>query len=393
MSSFQPVKILKSQLSNATGPQRLRKSLLVIQLSISIGIIIFSGVLYLQLQYITQKNLGFDRENMIRVEPTANIFRKFDAFKNELSKHASIISVATSANNPLDIGGGNTGVSWPGKPKDLRVTFKTIACSYEFPETLGLKLIDGRGFFSQPQDSLHTEVLITEEASKVMGLQKPVGTIINIGESACVITGVVNDFHTNSLHEARMPAILFRVRYWNTSAVYIKYQPGTAQQSLAAIGTAYKQLEPDYTMKYWFQDDTFNELYKTEITASKLVLIFTIVALVIACIGIASLATFNALRKTKEIGIRRVFGATIFQMLVLLFNEFAIVLLVAILASAPLAWYAADEWLTGFAYHTTMPWWVFGSTFAGVALLIILITWLQGMRAAASSPAKTLRTE
>jgi hypothetical protein len=393
LSSFNPVNILKGQSGQATGSRRLRKFLLVAQLSISIGIIIFSGVLYLQLNYVTQKNLGFDRENMIRMEPTARLFRSFAAFKNEIGKHPSITHVAASATNPLQTGGGNTGVNWPGKPKDLRVTFKTIGCSYEFPETFGLKVTEGRTFQSQPQDSVNSEVLISQDAAKVMGLTDPVGEIITIGQTPCVIIGVVNDFHTSSLHETRMPVILYRVGYMNTSAVYVKYKAGTTLQSLEALGKVYKQFEPDFTMKYWFQDDTFNDLYKTEILALRLIVGFTLVALIIATIGIVGLATYNTLRKTKEIGVRRVLGASVMEVLTLLFNEFSVLLIIATIIAAPVAWYAADQWLQGFAYRTSIPWWIFATTFSGVSLLIVFIVCAQGLKTVAANPTKALRSE
>jgi ABC-type antimicrobial peptide transport system permease subunit len=393
LSSFNPVNILKGQSGQVTGSRKLRKFLLVAQLSISIGIIIFSGVLYLQLNYVTQKNLGFDRENMIRMEPTARLFRSFEAFKNEIGKHPSITHVAASASNPLHTGGGNTGVNWPGKPKDLRITFKTIGCSYEFPETFGLKVTEGRTFQSQPQDSVNSEVLISRDAAKVMGLTDPVGEIITIGQTPCVIIGVVNDFHTSSLHETRLPVILYRVGYMNTSAVYVKYKAGTTLQSLEALGKVYKQFEPDFTMKYWFQDDTFNDLYKTEILALRLIVGFTLVALIIATIGIVGLATYNTLRKTKEIGVRRVLGASVIEVLTLLFNEFSVLLIIATVIAAPVAWYAADQWLQGFAYRTSIPWWIFAITFSGVSLLIVLIVCAQGLKTVAANPTKALRSE
>ncbi len=394
MSSFQPIRILKNQLSSGSaGSQRFRKSLLVVQLSVSIGIIIFSGVLYHQLNFITHKNLGFDRSNMIRIEPTFRLLQKFESFKNELSKDASIISAGISNSNPLNAGGDNTGVSWPGKPDNLRVSFKTIACSYEFPSTLGLKIKEGRDFQSQSMDTTRTEVLVSEDAVKTMGLVNPIGEEIKIGETPCVIIGIVNDFHTSSLHEARLPVILYRTPYERLSAIYIKYKPGTTQQAMQTINNVYKSFEPAFTMKYWFQDETFDELYKTEIIASRLILLFTVIALIIAGIGIVGLATFNALRKTKEIGIRRVFGATAVQVLSLLLNEFSRVLMIATIIAAPLAWYAANYWLEGFAYHTPMPWWIFAATCAGVTALIAFIVWLQGLKTIATNPTQTLRSE
>jgi hypothetical protein len=393
LSSFKPVSILKGNFGNTTGSRRLRKTLLIAQLTISIGIIIFSGVIYLQLKFVTNKNLGFDRENTIRVEPTIKVFRKFDVFKNELLKHPEIIQAGTSNMNPLNAGGGNTGVSWPGKPKDLRVSFSTIGCSYEFPETIGVKLMDGRHFQSKPLDSLRTEVLVTEDAVATMGLKNPVGGIIEIGGTTCVIVGVVNNFHTSPLHANRLPVILYRTDYERTSAVYVKYKAGTTQRSLGIVADAYKLVEPDFTMKYWFQDDTFNDLYKSEIMTSRLILGFTGIALIIAVIGIVGLSTFNSLRRTKEIGIRRVFGASVIQAITMLMNEFSVLLLVAILIAGPLAWYAADQWLQSYAYRTVIPWWIFAVTFSGIGLLIAFIVGVQGLRTVSSNPAKTLRSE
>lgn len=394
LSSFQPARVLKNQLSaRMTGSHRLRQSLLVVQLSVASGIIIFSGVLYRQLSFIIEKNLGFDRSNMIRVEPTAKLFNNFGVFKNELFKDPAIQSVAASNTNPLQAVGGNTDVEWPGKPKDQRIVFKTIGCSYEFAETFGLKILEGRNFQPRPLDSLNNEVLISEEAAKVMNLKQPVGQVIRMGGSPCVIIGVIPDFHTESLHALRLPVILHRVNYMHTSAIYVKYRPGTTQSSLAAVSKAYKTIEPDYTMKYWFQDDTFNEIYKTEIIASRLVLVFTLVTLVISGLGIAGLATYNVLRRRKEIGIRRVFGASVSQVMYTLTHEFSGILLVAMLIAAPFAWYGAERWLTGFAYRIDMPWWIFVVTLLGIGSAILLIILIQGFKTVSVNPSKTLRNE
>jgi ABC-type antimicrobial peptide transport system permease subunit len=175
--------------------------------------------------------------------------------------------------------------------------------------------------------------------------------------------------------------------------VYVKYKPGTTEKSLAIVADAYKHVEPDFTMKFWFQDDTFNNLYKTEIMTSKLILGFTGVALIIAVIGVVGLATFNSLRRTKEIGIRRVFGASVTQAITMLMNEFSVLLIASILIAGPIAWYAANEWLQGYAYRTSIPWWIFVTTFSGIALLIALIVGVQGLKTVSSNPAKTLRSE
>lgn len=394
LSSFQPVSVLKSQVApSGSGSLLLRKFLLTLQLTVSIGIIIFSSVLYLQLKFVTKKDLGYDRSNMIRVEPTAKLFKKFDAFKEELAKYSSIISVGACNMNPLHTNGSSTGVEWPGKPKDMRVAFKVMGCSYEFPKTLGLKILEGRDLLPKPQDSIHHEILVTQDGVKTMGLTNPVGELIKIGDAECVIVGVVNNFHTESLHSARIPAILYQVNYMNTSGVYVRYQPGTTRESLAGLEAIYKKFEPDFPIKYWFQDETFDETYKQEIVASRLILLFTSIALVISVLGIIGLATYNILRKSKEIGVRRVFGATVSQVMTLLFKEFSWIIAIAAVIAFPIVWITTSQWLTGFAYRIEMPWWIYITTFVGIVTIIITIICLQGLKTVTTNAIKTLRSE
>jgi putative ABC transport system permease protein len=396
LSSFQPVKILKGQFSSgANGSLQLRKLLMIAQLSISTAIVIFSGVLFLQMNYIIEKDLGFDRSNIIRLEPTWTLLKSYDNFKNQLVKNPSIVSVGGSLSNILSVGGGNSGVEWPGKPKDLRISFKTIGAMYDFPETIGLKILEGRGFVAERggKDSLATDVLVTKDAAAVMGLKNPLGEKIKIGFKDCVIVGIVNDFHTASLKETREPVIIYQTGIRSVAAIYIKYKPGEVKQAMQTLDAAYKNIETSFTMRYWFQDDTFDGLYKTERTASQLVLIFTLIALLIAVIGIVGLATFNVMRRTKEIGIRRVLGATTSQVMTLLSGEFGIIILLAITIGIPSAWYASNEWLSGFAYHITMPWWVYLSALAFIVLLTVGIICTQGLKVIMTNPTEVLRSE
>ncbi len=393
MSSFQPVKILKNQMNaQGTGSERLRKSLLVVQLSISIAIIIFTGVMYQQMSYITHKDMGFERSNTLRIEPTFQLLKKFDAFKNELQKNASIIGAAAANDNPLD-GQPNINVSWPGKAENTRIAFQAIGCSYEFASTIGLRFKEGRDFLPKAQDTLYNEAIISEDAIKTMGLKQALGEHIEVNGYDCVIIGVVQNFHTSSLQKARLPVVLYREKYTQCSALYVRYQPGTTQQSLTAINDAYKKLEPSYTMKYWFQDDSFNELYRTEITASRLILLFTIISVIIAIIGVVGLSTFNVMRKTKEMSIRRVFGASMVQVLTLLSNEFSGVMLIAMGLAFPAAWYVADQWLSKFMYHTDLPWWIFIASLGGMAMITLLIILTQGVKTLSANPTKVLRND
>jgi putative ABC transport system permease protein len=393
MSSFQPILVLKNEISGTHGSKRLRKMLLIVQLSISLGILSFSGVLFLQLKYMSEKDMGIDHENIIHVEPTYRMVQKFDAFRNELAKSGVIIQAAASNGNPIDLQSQNTGVSWPGKPVDERVSFQVTGCSQEFLETFNLKLLNGRNFLTEPQDSINTEVIVTEDAVDVMGLKDPIGTVIKIGDASCVIIGVVNNFHTRPLHEERLPVILYRHQYVHCSFVFVKYHPGKTEEALAAIKNAYNTVEPSFTMKYWFQDERFDKQYKTENIASTLILFFSTIALVIACIGIVGLATFNVLRRLKEMSIRKVFGASGVQLLSLLTKEFGWILLSSFVIGTSLVWYASDKWLSGFAYHVSMPWWLFLICTVVLTVLTIGIVVTLGMRAIVSNPTTILRND
>lgn len=394
MSSFQPVKVLKGQLTQRTkGTQYIRKTLLVVQLSVSIGIIIFSGVLLTQLDYITEKNLGFDRENMVRIEPTYKLLKQYDAFKNELLKDPSIKSVTATNSNPLNTQGHTTGVSWDGMPADMRPTFQTIGCNYEFLETFGITLKEGRTFLPRAQDSIHAEILVSEEAVRIMNLEEPIGAILKIGNASGIVIGIVNDFHTESLHNEKLPIILYPQPILNCSAIYIKYQDNSTQQAMATVQDVYKVMEPTFTMRYWFQDEAFDNLYKTEKTASSMVMLFTIISFVIAVVGVVGLATYNVIKKKKEIGVKRVFGASIANILTLLTTEFIVIVLIASMVAAPITWYAADQWLSGFAYRIEMPWWIYLTIFIGLGFLTVVIICLQALKTVTTNPTQTLRSE
>lgn len=391
MSSFEPTRILKNQLNTGgSRPGALRKTLLVIQLTVSVVIVVFSGVLYQQLHFIQNKNIGFDRDHVLRIEPTYRLLLKFDVFKQELLKSPFISMTGTAGANPLNSGGGNTGVTWPGKLPDNNLSFKTIPCSYEFPGTIGLQILQGRDFKQENSDSLRTEVLLTESAVAAMGLSQPIGEEIQIGQSPCVIIGIVNNFHTSSLHETMLPVILYRIPHKQSSAIYVNYENGKTAEALEYVKQVYRQFEPSFTMRYWFQNETYQDMYKTEVIASRLILVFTCIALIIAFIGIFGLVMFNLTRKIKEIGIRIVFGATSLEVYLLLFNQFFGLLIMSLLIAIPVAWLTANTWLQGFAYRIEMPWWIFVSSGVCLAALILSIIWMQAFVTLRTNPSTSL---
>ncbi|WP_026969141.1 ABC transporter permease [Algoriphagus terrigena] len=395
LSSFQSARILKG-MNNFTGSLNIRKVLMAVQLCLSLGIILFSSVIYFQLDFIRDKNLGFDKENMIRMEPTYGLLKTYDAFKTEALKSGVITDMTVTNANPLILGNNTIAVDWQGKSPDSQISFQTIGTIDNFPEMFGLELLEGRGFLPVPQtkDSLASEALITKTAAAYLGFENPIGEKIRIHNYMdCEIVGVVDDFHTGSLKESLQAVIIYRNVVTQLSGVYIRYQPGEAQAALAAISESYKTFEPNVTLKYWFQDETFDDIYKTESIASNLVLAFSAISIIIAIIGIVGLATFNTLRKTKEIGVRRVFGASQFESLLVLVKEFGWVLLLSFVVALPLSWFASQKWLNTYTYRTEIPWLAFLVIILGALLLIVCIIWVQSQKTISTNPTKSLRSE
>jgi putative ABC transport system permease protein len=394
MSGFEPAKVLKGEISTRhSGAQRMRKVLLVFQLSASIGIVIFTGILFKQISFISHKNLGIDRENILRIEPTYRLLQQYDALKTELLTHPQIKSVTASNGNPVNMSGRTTGVSWQGMPENSGTVFQILGCNYELPQTFGLTILQGRSFTPNALDTVNSEVLVTEEAIKIMGFEDPIGALFKVGDVNCKIIGVVNDFHTESLRKQKLPVVLYAHPILNCSYVFVKYEEGTTREAMEIIQAAYKKVEPTFTMKYSFQDETFGNLYKTETSASKMVILFTSISLIVAIIGVVGLATYNVIRRRKEIGIKRVFGATVPGILVMLAKEFTLIIGLATVLAIPLTWYTANKWLAGFAYHIDMPWWIYASTLIGLVVITILIICVQGLKTVVTNPTKVLRSE
>lgn len=394
MSSFQPAQVLKGVVSSLRGNgQQLRKVLLVIQVTASLGIIIFTAILFQQLSFVQNKNLGLDKENILHIEPTYKLLKQFDAFKNELLKHPQIQQVAATNSDPIDLTFQTTGVSWPGMPAGMNAPFKLLGCNESLLETFGISLQEGRMFGVKRLDSLRTEIVVSESAVKRMGLTDPLGTAIKIGETECVIIGVAKDFHTASLKHEQLPVILYSHDVVQCSRLYVKFANGTTKESLAAIEASYKKLEPSFAMKYDFVDDAFDKMYKTEKTASTMLVFFTVIAAVIAIIGVVGLATYNVIKRKKEIGVKRIFGASVFQVLAMLSKEFVILICVAALVGFPIAWYGAGQWLSGYAYRISIPWWIFGVALVGIIATTLLLILIQGLKTIRTNPGEILRNE
>lgn len=390
MSKFTPIKALKNKEGSEGGHNGLRRGLTVLQISFSVVIIIVTVIVNLQLNYLLEKDLGFDRKGIMMLEPTYKHIQNYEKFKNDLLENHLIKSIGVSNANMVDANFATDNLDWPGKTESDRTLFKLIGADQDMMSVFGLTFLEGNGFNEQDTSG---QVIITSLAKDKMGLTEPIGTIIkSYGEEARIV-GVVDDFNTESLHKMIMPTIIHKVAPKNSGTFYIRYDNNNAAESLAEIKNVYNKYEKFFTMKYQLLDEDYQKSYRREMMMSRLSVGIMVIALVIAMIGILGLSTYNVIRRFKEIGIRKVFGASVLQITSLLSKDFAVIGIMANLIAWPAAWYIANDWLTSFAYRIDIPIKLFGLSFVLIIGFIVALVILQSLKAATMNPTEVIRND
>ncbi len=390
LSSLQPVKVLKGTLRFKSGAVLFRQGLVVFQFALSLLLIIGTLIAGRQVDYIRTKNLGLDRENVVYMDLEGDLPKRFETFKQELAQAPGIQLVSASTSDPLEIGSSTTGVQWRGKDANDKTLFTQIAVSYDFLKTMKIKLLNGREFSPNfPTDS--TNYLINEEAARRMGMKDPVGQELTFWEKKGHIVGLVKNFHINSLRVAIEPLVL---RFDSIpNILVIRTQAGQAEKALASMQRLARKYNPAYPFSYRFADESFEQQYKSETLIGKLANYFAILAIFIACLGLFGLAMFTAEQRTKEIGVRKVLGASIASIITLLSTDFLKLVLVAILIASPLAWWTMYKWLQNFEYKITIEWWTFALAGLLAVAIALLTVSFQSVKAALMDPVKSLRSE
>ncbi|MDB5144321.1 MAG: Duplicated orphan permease [Mucilaginibacter sp.] len=392
LSSFNPVKVLKGTLKLDSGTTLFRKGLVVFQFVLSVVLIIGTLIISSQVSYIQSINLGYDRENLIYVPVEGNLAPNYEVFKNEALKMPGIQSVTRSSNNPTNISQSTIGVQWVGKDPSLNISFTDAAVGYDYISTMKLKMVAGRDF-SKDFASDSAGYILNETALKRIGYTDPIGKSFTMWGNKGKIIGIVKDFHFNSLHEQIKPLVLQYGEKWESGTILVKTMPGKTKEALASLETVAKQLNPNFQFTYTFSDDEYNKLYNNEQIVSKLSDSFAFLAIFISCLGLLGLAMFTAEQRLKEIGIRKVLGASVSSLFALLSSEFLILVIIALLIATPVAWYGMNTWLQNFAYYAPIQWWIFALS-GGLILLIALATVsFQAVKAALVNPIKSLRSE
>jgi len=395
LSSFSPIESLKGKLRTGKGGAIFRKALVVFQFSISVLLIIGITIIMGQMNYVKEKDLGYTKQQsmIVRLDNT-NIWKKKDQFKNELQKNPSVESVSLMSGEP---GGFHDIHSFEAEAQpNEKLLFNTEFADFEHAKTLGLTIIAGRDFSSQFSTDSMESVLINRSAASKLGYtpEKAVGKWIkNVNRDSVrrTIIGVVEDFHFASLKEPINPLVISTGN--DKRLALIKLKTANLSAAISDIKKVYGSITADYPFEYDFLDDQFNHLYKTEIRQESILSIFSVIAIFIACLGLFGLASYTAIKRTKEIGVRKVLGSSIQNIVVLLSKDLLKPVLLGTLIAIPIGYYFMNKWLEGFAYRISVQWWMFAGA-AMVAVLIALITVSsQAIKAAVANPVKSLRTE
>jgi putative ABC transport system permease protein len=391
LSSFQPVKVLKGKVTVGKSASLPRKILVTLQFGFSILLIIGTLVIYAQIQLVKNRDLGYAQENLIAVETTREIEQSYKSLKEELL-NTGVVSSVTQSNSQITQINSNNFLGWPGKPEELRVIFATIATEYDYAKTMGIKVLEGRDF-SEDFKSDTTAIVINKAGLDLMGLKDPIGTQLDLWGRKRTLIGVVDNVLMGNPYAPVGPMFMVLDPDWVNAVTIRLEKTNDIKASIKKVEDVFKKYNPAYPFEYSFADEQFAKKFSTIDMTSSLANLFAGLAIVITGLGLFGLAAFTAEQRTKEIGIRKVLGATVPGLVGLISKDFSRLVIIAFLISAPLSWWLLDNYLDRYKYRIDIPWWVFPLTGLVSLAFALMIVSTQALRAAQSNPVNSLRNE
>lgn len=392
LSTFNPVAVLKGELKSSIGELWARRGLVVFQFALSIVLIISVFVIYKQVEFVQEKNLGYNKDNVISFHIDGRVESHLQTFIHEVSQIEGVKAVSSIAHNFMGQMTNTSGLDWDDKDPDESILFEQVRVNYDMIETMGIKVKEGRPF-SRDFKTDSAKIIFNEAAIKIMGLEDPVGKKITLwDEYKLEIIGVVKDFHFQSLHESVNPLFMI-LRPDDTWSVMVRIAAGSEKQTLAQLKAFYEEFNVGFAFDYEFMDQQYQSQYAAEQRVSTLSKYFAGIAMIISCLGLFGLAAFTAERRLKEIGIRKVLGSSAFNIVYLLTADFSKLVIISIAIGTPLAYFFLKDWLDRFAYRIELEGWFFLSA----GLIALVIAWLavsyQALKAAHINPIACLRDE
>jgi putative ABC transport system permease protein len=390
LSAFKPIHSLRGRFGGGKSGKALRRFMVTMQFFFSIGLILTTIVIYTQLDYAKHRAPGYDPNNLLMVAATGEIPAHFDAIRNELLSGSLASAVSFSSSPVTDIYSWSK-AEWQGQREDQKDYFGIISVGSDYPETLGARMVQGRGFDKTASDSL--SVLLNESAVRYMELKDPVGKTIRFGEKQYTVIGVLDDIVMTSPYSPSMRTAFFYIPAWISHMLIRLPAQTNAHDQMEKIQKVFKHYNPAFPFSYSFADEEFNRKFANEEMLGDLSKVFSILAIAISCLGLYGLSAFAAEQRTREVGIRKVLGASAANILLLFSKDFSKLILIAFVLSTPLTWWAMDHWLQQYPYHIAIAWWMPALT----GLLTVLLTWsivgAQAARAAIKNPTVSLRND
>ncbi len=391
ISSFKPISALKGMGKEKKNTISFRKGLVVLQFGLSILLIVVAIIVKQQVNFINQKDLGLEKNHVISIHQDQKLTDKYEVLYNELIASNGIADVTLVGPSPLDMGASTSGVSWAGKSEDEEhIEFSILWTAHNFLDVFEIPLSEGSYYREGTADTLN--IVLNQKAVEIMNIKDPVGKTIEVWGNKRQIIGVIKDFHNRSLYEAIQPSIFF-LDPTDAGTMFVKLKANQRKIGLASLESIFTRVLPDVPLHYGFVDEEYAAKYKSETLTGSLTYYFALISIFISCLGLFGLAAFMAKERIKEIGIRKVLGASVGNITALLSKDFLKLVAIAFVIASPLAYILTTSWLEDFAYRIEVQWWVFAMA-GGFTLVITLFTvGFQSIKSAIVSPVKSLRTE
>jgi putative ABC transport system permease protein len=395
LSSFKPARVLQGSSRGTAKSTMLRKVLVVMQFGLSVLLIISTAIVHTQLQYIKNKDLGWNKENLM-VIPMKNyqaLGNKHETFRNEVINHPGVLGTTVTSQNPTNMEYATIIFNWRGKNPDDQILIHINSVTTDYPQTMGLKIKEGRDYDPTITSDRAGAILLNEEAVKTMGFENPLEETVTIGKFKLRVIGVLYDYHFQPAHNKIEPMIITtsnRIRGGNT---LVRLHPDRMAETIGYVKKVWERVRPDQPFDYHFLDEDYDRLYRAESRLGTLLNVFALLAVFIACLGLYGLASFTTEQRTKEIGIRKVLGAPVINIVALLCKDFLKLVLVANVIAWPIAYYAMSNWLQDYAYRVDINWLIFLLAAILSVMIALFTVSFQASKAALANPVKSLRYE
>jgi ABC-type antimicrobial peptide transport system permease subunit len=390
LSSFKPIAVLKGKMGVGKNGTLPRKVMVTMQFFFSIGLLISTVVIYSQINYIRNREIGYDKNNLLVIPATGDIQEKYEIIKNDLLQKSLATSVS-AASSPTTALQAWSMPRWQGQREDQKDFYAIISIGHDYTETVDVEVLRGRTFNEAFTDS--TSMILNQAAVNHMELKDPVGATIHLTGRDYTVVGVMDDIIMGSPYHPAAPTIFLFIPEWTDNVLIRLPQEASLSQVMKGIEGVFKDHNPAFPFSFDFVDESFSGKFAVEELTGKLANLFAILAIVISCLGLFGLSAFAAEQRTKEVGIRKVLGATLTGIVSLFSKDFSKLVVIAFLLAAPLTWWIMNQWLQQYTYRVEVEWWMLAST-GGLALLLTwVIVGLQAAKAATVNPARSLRNE